>query len=174
MIRGLSGSGSLWGDFRTFFQRTWRFATENLWDLSKTGITARRLWRTFLPSPLPSLQDAAGRVTSYTYDALNRRASRTLPLSQIERYTYDAVGNLTTKTDFNGRRHSKYAPHISALIKKQLEYLEKGPWFFQLNLNRLASTKDDRVAAQGGPSTATTYSYDAVGNLAGYVYPNTV
>jgi YD repeat-containing protein len=41
-------------------------------------------------------------------------------------------------------------------------------------LNRLASAKDNRIAAQGGPSTATTYSYDGTGNLTGYVYPNTV
>ena len=41
-------------------------------------------------------------------------------------------------------------------------------------LNRLASAKDNRVALQGGPSAATTYSYDAAGNLTGYVYPNTV
>jgi len=41
-------------------------------------------------------------------------------------------------------------------------------------LNRLASVKDNRMAALGGPSTPTTYSYDPVGNLFGYVYPNTV
>jgi hypothetical protein len=41
-------------------------------------------------------------------------------------------------------------------------------------LNRLASAKDNRVAAQGGPSTPTTYRYDPVGNLSGYAYPNTV
>src|SRR5206468_12613295 len=41
-------------------------------------------------------------------------------------------------------------------------------------LNRLASAKDNRVAAQGGPSTPTTYTYDLAGNLLGYAYPNTV
>jgi RHS repeat-associated protein len=41
-------------------------------------------------------------------------------------------------------------------------------------LNRLASAKDNRIAAQGGPSTPTTYSYDPVGNLLNYTYPNTV
>ena len=30
------------------------------------------------------------------------------------------------------------------------------------------------MAALGGPSTPTPYSYDPVGNLTGYVYPNTV
>jgi YD repeat-containing protein len=28
---------------------------------------------------------------------------RTLPLQEIETTTYDAVGNLSTKTDFNGK-----------------------------------------------------------------------
>src|SRR5206468_11657788 len=37
-----------------------------------------------------------------------------------------------------------------------------------------ASAKDNRVAAQGGPSTPTTYTYDPAGNLTGYAYPNTV
>ena len=37
-------------------------------------------------------------------------------------------------------------------------------------LNRLATAKDNRVAAQGGPSTPTTYSYDPAGNLSGYSY----
>jgi hypothetical protein len=41
-------------------------------------------------------------------------------------------------------------------------------------LNRLASATDNRVAAQGGPSAPTTYSYDPVGNLSSYVYPNAV
>ena len=41
-------------------------------------------------------------------------------------------------------------------------------------LNRLASAKDNRVAAQGGPNNPTTYGYDAVGNLAGYAYSNSV
>src|SRR5712692_9975240 len=41
-------------------------------------------------------------------------------------------------------------------------------------LNRLASAKDNRVAAQGGSATPTTYSYDPAGNLTGYAYSNSV
>src|SRR5437879_691954 len=41
-------------------------------------------------------------------------------------------------------------------------------------LNRLATALDNRIAAQGGPSTPTTYSYDPAGNLTGYAYPNTM
>src|SRR2546430_193908 len=38
----------------------------------------------------------------------------------------------------------------------------------------MATATDNRMAALGGPSSATTYSYDATGNLTGYAYPNTV
>jgi len=39
-------------------------------------------------------------------------------------------------------------------------------------LNRLATATDNRLAAQGGPATPTTYSYDPTGNMSGYAYPN--
>src|SRR5207249_11631288 len=39
-------------------------------------------------------------------------------------------------------------------------------------LNRLATAKDNRMAAQGGSSTPTMYSYDPAGNLSGYAYSN--
>jgi len=41
-------------------------------------------------------------------------------------------------------------------------------------LNRLATATDNRLAAQGGPSVPTTYSYDAAGNLSGHVYANSL
>src|SRR5213593_4823854 len=41
-------------------------------------------------------------------------------------------------------------------------------------LNPLSQATDNRMAGQGGPSSPTTYSYDATGNLTGYLYPNTV
>ncbi len=38
------------------------------------------------------------------------------------------------------------------------------------NLLTIVSALDNRVAAQGGPSAPTTYSYDPAGNLSGYAY----
>src|SRR5207245_7322477 len=64
------------------------------------------------------LQDAAGRVTSYQYDKLNRRAVRTLPLNQFETYTYDAVSNLATKTDFNGLKTTYTYDTLNRLLSK--------------------------------------------------------
>jgi YD repeat-containing protein len=34
---------------------------------------------------------------------MGRRVSRTLPLGQVERFTYYADGQIKTRTDFNGR-----------------------------------------------------------------------
>jgi RHS repeat-associated protein len=56
--------------------------------------------------------DALARTNRFLYDAMGRRTRRTLPLepgglslepSYSESFTYDAVGNLTRQTDFNGR-----------------------------------------------------------------------
>ena len=41
-------------------------------------------------------------MTSYQYDLVNRRSTRTFLMSQQEVYTYDHVGNLGTHTDSTG------------------------------------------------------------------------
>ena len=183
------------------------------------------------------LKDAAGRVTAYQYDPLNRRNTRTLPLAQEELYTYDPVGNLATHTDFNGLQTTYAYDTLNRLLSKtpstgtaiSFTYTATGQRLTMTDpsgttnyssydnrdrlltkatpegtltytydahgnvltinsshtngasltytydaLNRLASVKDNRMAALGGPSAPTTYSYDPVGNLSGYVYPNTV
>jgi YD repeat-containing protein len=69
-------------------------------------------------------------------------------------YTYDAHGNLQTLASSNTNGASMtYTYDV---------------------LNRLASAKDNRVAAQGGLATPTTYGYDAVGNLSGYALSNSL
>jgi RHS repeat-associated protein len=186
---------------------------------------------------LEFLKDAAGRVTAYQYDGLNRRISRTLPLGQSEFYSYDPVGNLATKTDFNGLRTTYSYDTINRLLSKtpstgtgvSFTYTATGQRATMTDpsgttnyssydnrdrlltkatpegtltytydahgnvltinssntsgasmtytydaLNRLASAKDNRVAAQGGPSNPTAYSYDAAGNLTGFGYANGV
>jgi len=41
-------------------------------------------------------------------------------------------------------------------------------------LNRLATATDNQVAAHGGPTAPTSYSFDPAGNLSGYAYSNTL
>ena len=47
-------------------------------------------------------RDTNDNVTSWVYDELNRVSSRTLPEGQSETFSYNAVGNMLTKIDFNG------------------------------------------------------------------------
>jgi RHS repeat-associated protein len=44
------------------------------------------------------VSDANGKITSRTYDGVNRRISQTDPLGGVVRYTYDAANNVLTET----------------------------------------------------------------------------
>jgi RHS repeat-associated protein len=97
-----------------------------------------------------TMSDASG-TTIYSYDVRNRLSSKQTPFGTL-RYTYDEAGSLLTtrSSNANGLRVDYgYDP-----------------------LNRLASVKDNNfVALNGG---VTNYSYDNVGNLHDYSYPNGV
>src|SRR2546430_2122012 len=69
-------------------------------------------------------------------------------------FSYDAHGNVSTIASSNTNGASMAYTHDAD--------------------NRLSQVADNRMAALGGPSSPTTYSYDATGNLTGYVYPNAV
>jgi RHS repeat-associated protein len=98
-----------------------------------------------------SMTDASG-ITSYTvYDNRNRLKTKATPEGTLN-YTYDAHGNLLTITSSNTNGASmSYTYDV---------------------LNRLATAKDLRMAALGGPTTATSYGYDPASNLTGIGYPN--
>jgi|GEM_PF-1856171 len=51
---------------------------------------------------LKTVKDARGKVTTYTYDRLNRQLSVTDPLNHTATYGYDGAGNLIRSTDANG------------------------------------------------------------------------
>jgi len=139
--------------------------------------------------------DFNGLKTTYAYDTLNRLLSKTPSSGAAISFTYTATGQRLTMTDPSGTtNYSSYDNRDRLLTKATPEgtltytYDAHGN-VLTINssntngasltytydaLNRLASVKDNRMAALGGPSTPTTYSYDPVGNLTGYVYPNTV
>ena len=100
-----------------------------------------------------SMTDKSGATNYTVYDNRDRLKTKVTPEGTLN-YTYDAHGNVLTINSSNTNGASMTYTYDA--------------------LNRLATATDNRIAGQGGPSSATTYSYDATGNLTGYVYPNTV
>ena len=78
-----------------------RAAHENKTDAKKQKRISRTLGSVRLSRFLVNyrIQDANSHTTSFTYDAFGRVTKTTFPSGYIETYGYDAVGNLTNKTD---------------------------------------------------------------------------
>ena len=66
-----------------------------------------------------SQTDANGNTTSYIYDTLNRRTSRTLSLLQTESWTYDFEQNQITHVDFNGKTTTLAYDSLNRLLSKK-------------------------------------------------------
>ena len=95
-----------------------------------------------------TMTDASG-VTNYVYDTRNRLQNKATPNGTLS-YTYDESGGIKTlRSNHTGGVSVDYA------------YDE---------LNRLSTVKDNRLVG----SQNTSYTYDAVGNLQSYSYPNAV
>jgi len=88
-----------------------------------------------------------------SYDNRDRLLTKATPEGTLN-YTYDAHGNLLTIVSSNTNGASMtYTYDV---------------------LNRLATATDNQVAAHGGPTGPTSYSYDPAGNLSGYTYSTTL
>jgi RHS repeat-associated protein len=145
-----------------------------------------------------SKKDFNGRTTTYNYDNVNRllqkipdaslsqptitftytptgqRLSMTDP-SGITNYTsYDNRDRLKTEAKPEGTLNYTYDAHSNVLTITSSNTNGASMTYTYDVLNRLASAKDNRLAAQGGSTTPTTYSYDPASNLSGYGYPSTV
>jgi RHS repeat-associated protein len=144
---------------------------------------------------LASKTDFNNNTTSYTYDTLNRLLTKVPPSPQPTiTYTYTLTGKRASMADASGSTTYSYnnRDHVitEATPEGTLTYTHdahenlltivssntKGAsmTYTYDALNRLASAKDNRVAAEGGPSNPTIYSYDPAGNPTGYAYPNTI
>jgi RHS repeat-associated protein len=99
-----------------------------------------------------TMSDVSG-ATTYAYDTRNRLTSKQTPFGTLS-YSYDNAGDVATITSSNTNGVS-------------LTYAYDA-------LNRLSTVTDNRLVAQGNTSGVTNYSYDPVGNLSGYTYPNGV
>jgi YD repeat-containing protein len=104
-----------------------------------------------------TMNDAHG-VTSYGYDSRDRLLSKATPEGTLS-YTYDYASNLLTLRSSNTNG-----------VSVDYSYDQ---------LNRLSTVTDAAPAVPSATSPrpasgVTTYRYDDVGNLAGYLYPNGV
>ncbi len=145
---------------------------------------------------LTALTDFNGRTTAYAYDALNRLTQRTpdaasdeppvtftytatdrradmTDASGVTAYAYDLRDRLTQKTwtpagqAFNLSLAYTYdaAGNVASIRSASPNGADVG--YEYDGLSRLVTANDARLGR-------TTFSYDAVGNLNGYVYPNGV
>jgi YD repeat-containing protein len=97
-----------------------------------------------------TMNDASG-ATVYTYDVRTRLSSKQTPFGTLS-YTYNEAGNLQTTRSSNANGVS-------------VDYSYDA-------LNRLSAAKDNNLTALNGG--VTNYTYDTVGNLQSYQYPNLI
>lgn len=132
-------------------------------------------------------KDANNHVTSYAYDNLNRRTSRTLPLGQAESFTYDFVGNMAARTDFNGKTTTYAYDSLNRLLSRTPDASFTGatPESFtytstgqRLSMTDASGTTNytynnrDQALTKATPQGTLTYTYDVSGNVASVVSSN--
>jgi RHS repeat-associated protein len=154
-------------------------------------------YRTYDPvGNLHTKQDFNGKITTYNYDTLNRPLQR-IPDASLHQttvsFTYTPTGKRLSITDASGttsytsydnrdRLKTKVTPegtltytydaHSNLLTIASSNTNGASVQYTYDALNRLATAKDLRMAALGGPSTAASYGYDPAGNLTAMGYPN--
>jgi RHS repeat-associated protein len=102
---------------------------------------------------LLSQMDSNNHTTYFTYDAMNRRKSRTLPDGRTQSYTtYDATGNLTNYTDLAGNAFTNsYSPLNDKLTSVSGPGVNES-YSYDNFLRRYSFTD---------PTGTTTFNYDA-------------
>ena len=137
---------------------------------------------------LISQTDALSRVTSHEYDALNRRTKRTLPGGGLfETFSYNAVGNMTVRSDFNGNTSTFDYDLLNRLKRKtpdpnlgappiEFTYTDTGPRASMTDPSGLTTYAYDdrnRLIQKSTPAGTLSYFYDAASNLISMQSSNT-
>jgi RHS repeat-associated protein len=145
---------------------------------------------------LSSRKDFKGKTTIYSYDSMNRLLSKTPDATLAEptiSFTYNALGQRLTMSDSSGvttygydsrnRLTSKATPqgtlaytydNASNLLTMRSSNANGASADYSYDvLNRLSSVTGNAAGARAATG-ATSMSYDVVGNLASYTYPNSV
>jgi len=125
--------------------------------------------------------DGLGHTTTFAYDGMHRRLSRTLPGGQTENRGYDLTGNVLLATNFNGSVITNTYDVMSRLIARssganyQIMFGydtagnrtgmidPSGTTIYVYDVrNRLASKTESWNA---GPTISLSYAYDGNGNV---------
>jgi len=134
--------------------------------------------------------DAEGRVTEFTYDAMNRLISVLDPDLKVTSYDYDSKGNLTEVTDAKNQTTTFAYDEMDRLISATNPLGLTEPFTYDANgnlisttnrngqtltfeydaLNRLIKKTLPPSASQAG-NQVTDFTYDDVGNLAAIANP---
>jgi RHS repeat-associated protein len=139
---------------------------------------------------LTAKTDFNGRTTTYTHDSLNRLTARVPDpafSAPLVTFAYNGLGLRTNMTDASGMTTYRY-DNRNRLVEKATP---QGTLLYAYdahgNVTNISSTTPDGVRLSYGYDTlnhlglladphagTTTYSYDPVGNLSGYLLPNDV
>ncbi len=113
------------------------------------------------------------------WDNLNRRTQRTLPAGQFEQYSYDFEGNLSTRTDFNGKTTAFGYDNLNRQLNRTPDAsFSAAPITFTYNATGKRATlidpsgttnytysNRDQVLTKATPQGTLTYTYDLSSNV---------
>jgi RHS repeat-associated protein len=135
-----------------------------------------------------SITDANAHVTSFQYDNLNQKVLRALPLGMVETLAYDAVGNRSAKTDFNGKTTTFTYDTLHRLLTKtpdpslseptvSFTYYPTGVRETMVDASGTTSYTSydnrNRLKTKATPEGTLNYTYDAHSNLLSILSSNT-
>ncbi|MDB9489241.1 phosphatase PAP2 family protein [Dolichospermum circinale CS-534/05] len=119
-----------------------------------TGVgTLQKTVSNLSSSILGSAQNITGNLTTFAYDARNRKTGQTDALGKTTQYQFDAANNLISQTDRNGNQTKYQYDDLNRRIQTQDA------------LSRISSTSYNGV----GNITSTT---DELGRITKYTYDN--
>ena len=142
---------------------------------------------------ITQVTDAKGKATSFTYDDLGRRVSRTAPDTGLNGYGYDQAGNLVSASDAKGQATSFTYDAMNRPVSQSYSgtggdilfaYDQGGHAIGHLSritdregTDAFAYDAAGRIASEtrviGATSHSIGYSWDAAtGELAGMTYPS--
>jgi YD repeat-containing protein len=108
---------------------------------------------------LLSITDASDHSTSFTYDEFRRVTQTTFPaVNSYETYVYDAVGNLTSKTDRKGQTINYVYDALNRLTHKGYPDTTGVDYIYDLA---------GKIKQVSDPSGTYGFAYDNMGRLIG-------